>query len=283
MTLPLLLICSLTGTLCFMTILWAISLIQKKADIVDAGWAFSVGGLGAVAGLSGTGDPTTRLMITLMAGIWGLRLTLHLLFDRVLRPEEDGRYSELRASWGQSATGKFFLFFWVQGALAFILALPFFFLSWSNPSDPTLFNPNQGAASLGCSSCVLLMQMLAAALWIISIAGEALADLQLKRFRSAPENRGKTCRTGLWRYSRHPNYFFEWLHWLSYVTLGLGLYNLTPLWWTPVLPALLVLYLILYVTGIPPIEARSLKSRGEDFIKYQQETSAFFPWFPRKS
>jgi steroid 5-alpha reductase family enzyme len=104
-----------------------------------------------------------------------------------------------------------------------------------------------------------------------------LADRQLTRFRADPANKRKTCRRGLWRYSRHPNYFFEWLLWTSYVPLSWG----SPIFALSLLgPGLLFLFLT-RVSGIPPTEAQALASRGDDYRAYQRTTSAFFPWFPR--
>jgi steroid 5-alpha reductase family enzyme len=116
------------------------------------------------------------------------------------------------------------------------------------------------------------------AIGVLCIAGESLADWQLSRFRSQPANRGQVCNHGLWRYSRHPNYFFEWLHWWAYVCFAIS--NL-PWGGLTILGPLTMWYLITRVTGIPPTEAQSLKSRGEAYRRYQQTTSPFFPWFPR--
>jgi len=113
--------------------------------------------------------------------------------------------------------------------------------------------------------------------WVLAVGGEALADRQLAAFRNDPANQGKTCRIGLWAWSRHPNYFFEWLHWFTYVFLAVGshLFLLS-------LAGPAVMFLFLYrVSGIPWTEAQSLRSRGEDYLRYQREVSAFFPW-PRK-
>jgi len=113
--------------------------------------------------------------------------------------------------------------------------------------------------------------------WVIAVAGEALADAQLARYRSVPANRGRTCRVGLWRASRHPNYFFEWLHWWSYVLLATG----SPLWWATLIGPALMLYVLLKVTGIPATEAQAVLSRP-DYAEYQRTTSAFIPWFPKR-
>ena len=110
-----------------------------------------------------------------------------------------------------------------------------------------------------------------------AIVGETVADRQLANWRKDPNNKGRTCRSGLWRYSRHPNYFCEWLMWCAYAALA---------WPGPLGPVALgapalLLFLVLKVTGIPPTEARALASRGADYRRYQRTTSAFVPWPPR--
>lgn len=121
------------------------------------------------------------------------------------------------------------------------------------------------------------MEWAGAALWVAAVAGETVADRQLARFLADPANRGRTLRAGLWRSSRHPNYFFQTLTWLSYALIVLA----APYGYLGFLSFFLILYLVLFVTGIPPIEERALRGRGEDFRRYQAETSAFVPWFPR--
>jgi steroid 5-alpha reductase family enzyme len=120
---------------------------------------------------------------------------------------------------------------------------------------------------------------LAVFVWCVAIGGESLADTQLARWRREPSNRGRTCRKGLWKCSRHPNYFFEWIHWWTYVILGA---TAAHGWVTLLGPALMLMFLY-RVTGIPYTEAQALKSRGEDYRQYQKTVSAFFPWFPRKA
>ena len=113
--------------------------------------------------------------------------------------------------------------------------------------------------------------------WFSSIAGEWIADRQLSKFRAHPSNRGKTCRVGLWSWSRHPNYFFEWLHWFSYVLLAIA----SPyFWWSWIGPVLMLAFLY-RVSGIPWTEAQSLRSRGDDYRRYQDEVSAFVPLPPK--
>jgi steroid 5-alpha reductase family enzyme len=113
---------------------------------------------------------------------------------------------------------------------------------------------------------------------VLALGGEAIADAQLSRFRRDPANRGTVCRTGLWRYSRHPNYFFEWVHWWAYVLIGIA----APWGWLALFgPALMLLFLF-KITGIPPTEARALESRGDAYREYQRTTSVFVPWPPRR-
>jgi len=113
-------------------------------------------------------------------------------------------------------------------------------------------------------------------IWLVSVLGEAVSDLQLHRFRQQPHNKGEVCRVGFWKYSRHPNYFFEWLHWWTYVLLAIA----APFGWLTILAPLAMWFFLNRVTGIPHTEIQAIKSRGEKYRNYQQTTNAFFPWFP---
>ena len=117
----------------------------------------------------------------------------------------------------------------------------------------------------------------AAAIWLVSVGGESLADAQLARFRADPANRGKTCRSGLWRYSRHPNYFFEWLHWCAYAVAAIG----APLAWLGWLGPVVMYLFLRYISGIPFTEQQALRTRGDDYRDYQRSTPMLFPWFPK--
>jgi steroid 5-alpha reductase family enzyme len=120
----------------------------------------------------------------------------------------------------------------------------------------------------------LIWLVSAVLIWVFAVAGETLADAQLARFRTTPGNQGLVCREGLWRYSRHPNYFFEWLHWFSYVALASGA---AISWLGPVL-----MYVFLrWLSGIPHTEAQALRTRGELYRTYQRTTPMLIPWFPR--
>ncbi len=243
-----------------MSLLYWAARHMGNAGIVDAGWALGVAGLAVGYAVAADGDAVRRMLLALMAFGWGSRLGLHIFFDRVLGKEEDGRYRTLKTAWGGEGR-QMFRFFMLQAVFTIFFSLPFLpVAAWRAPIS-------------------ILSVSLALIIWATAITGESVADHQLARWRAQPENHGKTCRTGLWRYSRHPNYFFEWVHWWAYVVLGLT----APWGWLTLLgPAVMLLFLY-RITGIPYTEAQSLKSRGDDYRRYQQTTSAFFPWFPRKS
>jgi steroid 5-alpha reductase family enzyme len=122
-----------------------------------------------------------------------------------------------------------------------------------------------------------LAELAGMVIWIVAVGGEAVADAQLARFRGDPTNRTRVLRNGFWRYSRHPNYFFEWLHWWAYVVMTIG----SPGWLLTWLAPLGMGWALLKVTGIPPAEQEAVARRGEEYRIYQETTSAFVPWFPR--
>jgi len=243
-----------------MGILWLVQRRTGDAGVVDVGWASGLG-LAAVAQAALSDAPAERrLLVGALAGTWSARLALYLWRDRVHGKEEDGRYRKLRADWGPAAQRNLFLFFQAQALSIGILSLPYVL---------ALTNPRGGLGPADLAGAALL---------VLAVAGESVADRQLARFRADPANRGRTCRAGLWRFSRHPNYFFEWLQWWAWVPLAWG----SPLWAASLAAPLLMLLLILKVSGIPPTEARALETRGEDYRAYQRTTSAFVPWFPRE-
>jgi steroid 5-alpha reductase family enzyme len=240
--------------------LWLIHLLIRNAAIVDAGWAAALGILALYYAVAGPGYPARKWAIASMAGFWGLRLAAYLLLSRVLGQPEEGRYVQLRKEWKNNLALRFLFFFEFQALLVAVLSLPFL-LACLNTRAP-----------LG------RVEKFAAGLWLVSMIGEVIADLQLNAFKKNPENRGKTYRAGLWKYSRHPNYFFEWLIWVSYAVFALA----SPWGWIGLVSPALILYFLLGITGIAATEAQALRTRGNEYRAYQRTTSTFVPWFPKK-
>jgi len=241
----------------------AIFVLQRrlgKASLVDVGWTFGVGVLGVVfCAASPDGNPWRRGVLAALIGIWSLRLGSYVLW-RVLTQPEDRRYEALVASWGAQAQARLFRFFQLQALGCVWFAAPLLIAARGRQSW------NWG-------------DTLGVVIWLVAQVGQTIADWQLTQFRRRPENAGQVCRVGIWRYSRHPNYFFEWLHWWSYVSFAL----VAPLGWLTIAGPLGMLYFLLFVTGIPPTEAQALRSRGDDYRDYQRTTSVFVPWWPSQS
>ena len=242
-----------------MVALWLLQRSTANAGWVDVGWSAGVGACGAALAALAAGDPTRRLLYGSLIALWSARLAVYIL-RRLLSEPEDGRYLRLRREWGPAAQRKLFFFYQFQAPLAVAFALP------------VLVVGNDRGPGLGARDAVATL------VWLVAVAGESIADRQLARFRSDPANRGRTCRVGLWRTSRHPNYFFEWLHWWTYPIAALG----APWWGVALLGPALMATFLLFVTGVPATEARAASSRP-DYEEYRRTTSAFIPWFPKGS
>lgn len=242
-----------------MALLWVLQLRTKDAGVVDVGWAACLGTAAIFCGLTGEGDPARRVIIASIGGLWGYRLAWHLLTDRVLSGPEDGRYQMMREKLGSRINPVLLAFFEAQAVLVVLLSVPFVLAASDPRAGPSV------------------LDFLGAGVWVTGLVGEAIADAQLKKFKRNPDSKGKVCTVGLWRYSRHPNYFFEWLMWIGYALVA----TLAPWGWLAWTAPGMILFFVLKVTGIPPTEARSLRSRGDAYRQYQRTTSAFFPWFPK--
>jgi steroid 5-alpha reductase family enzyme len=243
-----------------MTAVWIASVRLNNAGIVDVAWSANFGLIAILYAILGTGDLTRRLMAAGMMLLWSARLALHLgrrVFGHL--ETEDGRYAKLRADWGAAANRKMLAFFHFQGVTNVVLSVPVLL---------ACMNPRHG---LG------VLEYAGIAIWIVALAGESIADAQLSRFKSKPENRGHVCAEGLWRYSRHPNYFFEWLVWIAYFLFALA----SPWGWLSFYCPLLMFWFLYKVTGIPATEEHSVGSKGEEYRRYQRKTSPFIPWFPK--
>jgi steroid 5-alpha reductase family enzyme len=239
-----------------MVAVWLLSLVLKNAGIVDVAWSASFAPVAAAYVWLAEGWTPRDLLLLAMVTAWSLRLAGYL-FVRVKRehPHEDSRYAALRAHWGAAANVRMLIFFEVQALAALILTVPFAVVA---------LNPTPAFA---------LLEWAGAAVWAVGLLGESAADRQLARFRSNPSNKGQVCQDGLWRYSRHPNYFFEWVIWCGFGIFALG----SPGGWLGLHVIPLMFYVMRFGTGVPYAEASSLRSRGDLYRAYQRTTNAFFP------
>jgi steroid 5-alpha reductase family enzyme len=248
------------GLSVIMTGAWLIQRATGASGWIDTIWSIAVGLGGMAAALFAEGDPGRRTAAFVIVAIWSVRLGSHIA-ARTRGAGEDPRYEKLIAEWGASAALRLWLFLQVQAVAAFVLVLAVYLAAASAAPFPRLID------------------ILAIGVAIIAIAGEAVSDRQLAAFRKTPEAKTGVMEHGLWRYSRHPNYFFEWLFWCAWPLMAVGL----PLGWSwlSLLAPLQMYWLLVHVSGIPPLEQHMLASRGEKFRALQARVNAFFPG-PRK-
>ncbi|MEN8847527.1 MAG: DUF1295 domain-containing protein [Akkermansiaceae bacterium] len=240
---------------------WAWARRINNYSIVDALWAYGIALYGITFSLLGNGDLPKRLVAGSLAAFWGIRLGSHLA-KRIKNhhPTEDSRYQKLREVWRGRESSAFFWFFQAQALSVLLLALPYFLVARdSNPWG--------------------ILETIGLLIALIGITGEALADQQLSAFIKRAKNPMALCKAGLWRYSRHPNYFFEMVIWIGIYLFACG----SSYGWATFFAPAIITYLLLEVTGIPPSEASSIKKRGAAYLDYQKTTSSFIPLPPKKS
>jgi steroid 5-alpha reductase family enzyme len=241
-----------------MMLAWVIQRLTTNCGWVDVCWTFATGLCGVLFALAPIGWPLTwrSWAVALLVAVWSLRLGLHIV-QRTAGGTEDPRYTEYRHCWGDRYQIKMFGLLQVQALFAFIPAIAMLLAAR---------NPVPGLRLLDVAALVVL---------VVALIGEAMADGQMRAFRADRANKGKVCDTGLWRYSRHPNYFFEWLGWLAY-----PLFAIDPTWpwgWIALCGPAVMYWLLVHVSGIPPLEEQMLKTRPAAFRAYQARTNAFFP------
>jgi steroid 5-alpha reductase family enzyme len=237
---------------------WALQLRTRNAGLVDPIWAFTLGLIAVAYAVLGTAPAETRWALGLMGGLWGARLGAHLWARNAGKPE-DFRYAQFRARWGARADFNMFWVFQFQNVFTLLLSASAFLVAAFRPDNPS-------AAAFAA----------AGAIWLLAVAGEGLADRQMERFRANPANRGQVCRDGLWKYSRHPNYFFECVHWLAYVPLAWG----APWGWLALAAPLVMAALLLKLSGVPLLEEEMIK-RKPGYAEYVRTTNVLVPWPPK--
>jgi len=251
-----------------MTAVWFAVLKGAGSGWVDTVWSFLVGAAGAVAALAPVpgwdGDWHRRLLLAAVTALWSCRLGLHIL-QRTLGGGEDPRYTKLREEWGERWRGRLFLFLQIQAAAALLLTTSVF-TSARNPIAGWQWNDIAGIAII-----------------VVAVLAEGAADAQLARFRGEDANKGKVCDIGLWGLSRHPNYFFQWLGWVGYAVVATGPAGDWGWGWLAIAGPALMYWLLVHVSGIPPLEAHMMRSRGAAFAAYVVRVNAFWPGPQKRS
>ena len=267
-----------------MTAAWAVQIPTRQSGWADCFWSFAIGIGGLIVTLftDGPGPIERRWLVAAIVGFWSMRLGFHILARTATAEREDPRYAALRREWGARFQGRLFLFLQIQALCGVGLVVTVY-----------------GAAHAP-GPAFAVTDWIGLALLVVSVAGEGIADAQLRRFAADATNHGKVCDKGLWAWSRHPNYFFEWLGWLAYPVIALSPLAASPFagstgdagaiiqlggWWQgwlTLIGPLLMYWLLVHVSGIPPLEAHMLESRGDAFKAYMARTSAFFPRPPRQ-
>ena len=243
-----------------MAFAWALERKTGKSGWIDAIWSFSVGVGSVIAIILADATWQRRLAIMILILVWSLRLGFHIA-KRSMRHGEDPRYAKLLKEWGENASVRLYWFLQIQALAAFILVLAVYLAVVGRPGFPYVWD------------------MVGVAIIAIALIGEALSDAQLAQFRMTPEAKTEVCETGLWAYSRHPNYFFEWLFWCAWPLMAI---TGSPWSCLSLLAPIQMYWLLVHVSGIPALEEHMLKSRGEKFRALQGQVNAFFPG-PRKT
>jgi steroid 5-alpha reductase family enzyme len=234
---------------------WAIQRLTGLSGWIDTIWSFAVGVGGIIVALFAHGDIDRRVAILVIVAAWALRLGSHI-GSRTRGAGEDPRYAKFIEEWGKNASSRLFFFLQIQALAAFILVLAVYMAARNEAPFPRI------------------LDLVGIIIAVLALAGEAIADLQLSRFRKTPQAKTEVCETGLWRYSRHPNYFFEWMFWCCWVLFAVPPSIAS---WLSLLAPLLMYWLLVHVSGIPPLEDHMLRSRGQKFRALQRRVNAFFP------
>ncbi|WP_127091427.1 DUF1295 domain-containing protein [Aquabacter cavernae] len=241
---------------------WALAARTGNSGWVDTLWSAGTGLAAMVAALVPVhgmdGYLPRQLLLAVLAGLWSARLAGHIL-ARTLAGHDDPRYAHLKREWGADAPRRMFLFLQAQAVAGALLALCV--LAARNPAPGWR-----------------IWDLLGLAMLVVAVAGEGLADRQLARFRADKANAGRVCDVGLWGLSRHPNYFFEWLGWWAYPLIAAPWAG-GPAWgWLALLGPVMMYWVLVHASGIPPTEAHMLRSRGEAYRAYQARVNAFWPF-----
>jgi len=243
----------------YMTAVFAIALLKKDNSVVDIAWGPGFIVVALLSFFRESGFETRRVLVTVLVFIWAARLAIHI-YLRNKGKGEDYRYAQWRKSWGKRFVPRsFFQIFMLQG---------FFLLLISFPIPLVNHSAGRGLSFLDLAGTVV---------WVVGFLFEAVGDHQLKKFKQNPQNKGRIMTAGLWKFTRHPNYFGEAAQWWGLFLVVLSV----PGGWTAIISPLTITFLLLKVSGVAMLEKKYAGDR--EFAAYASRTNAFFPWFPRKS
>lgn len=259
------LLAAVTGAmLAVMAMGWLTQRRLQDGGWTDVFWTYGTGATCALAALApfmGAAAPTWRQgVVAALVGLWALRLGTYVAL-RVAKGPEDARYADLRREWGGSFQGRMFGLMIVQAPATGLLAVSVLYAAR---------NPAPG---------VRIADLAGVAILVLAILGEGLADRQMKAFKADPANKGRVCDTGLWAWSRHPNYLFEFAGWLAYPVIAIDPGR--PASFASLAAPAVMFAILRYGTGVPPLEAAMVRSKGCAYRRYQARVSPFLPRPPR--
>ncbi|MBP9728339.1 MAG: DUF1295 domain-containing protein [Candidatus Moranbacteria bacterium] len=251
----------------YMTVWFVVSIVKKRNDVADVAWGLGFVLLAWVGMLTSDTVSERGMIVVLLVSIWGLRLAWHIGRRHRGKPE-DYRYAKWRTDWGRwfllRSYGQVYL---LQGTLLFLVSTPVLLIVWSG--GESLFS--------GTGYPLRFLDFVGLGIWGVGFLFESVGDRQLARFIGDEANKGKLMDRGLWRYTRHPNYFGEVTQWWGIWIMALGV----PFGWVGIIGPLTITILILKVSGVPLLEQKM--AEHPDFARYKKQTSLFFPWPPRKA
>jgi len=246
--------------LAFFTIMFAVGQRLKNNSIVDIGWGLGYVLIALYSLIRLPDSPARAWLITALVVIWGGRLSYYLAKRNLGKPE-DYRYVQMRKKWGSRfpALKAFVYVYLLQGTLMYIIALPIMVVHWASPTG------------------LHVLDYVGAAVWLFGFVFESVGDYQLKQFKADPAHKGRIMKQGLWRYTRHPNYFGEAVMWWGIYLVAAS----APYGWALIFSPLMITGLLVFVSGVPLLEKRYRDN--PEFQQYARETSPFIPWFPKKN
>jgi steroid 5-alpha reductase family enzyme len=242
----------------YFLVLFLVAQAIRDNSIVDIGWGAGFVIVAFYTLLSQGAYELRNFLVTLLVFLWGGRLTYHILRRNLGQPE-DFRYAKWRRDWGRWVVPRAFIqIFMLQGLLMLIIAYPILLVNaYPRPG----FN---------------LLDLLGVLVWVVGFYFESMGDKQLADFKNDPANRGHVIESGLWKYTRHPNYFGEATMWWGIFLIGFSL----PLGWSAIISPVVITLMLLYVSGVPMLEKKY--KDNEEYQDYARVTNKFFPWFPKE-